>query len=166
MFPNSSAPSTIGAAPSFAAQFDAPLPRDLREDARSMSCDAFHSRYAPASGPLRLGTWQCTDAYRPASRLGPGARNFQATIGIGDRISTSTAAASGPVAALTGMLHDRGIAIEMLNFHQLHAGGSTATFIHASDGTRDEWAMGWSEDPTQSALRALIACANRLRTVA
>jgi hypothetical protein len=24
--------------------------------------------------------------------------------------------------------------------------------------------MGWSEDPTQSALRAVIACANRLLT--
>jgi hypothetical protein len=38
----------------------------------------------------------------------------------------------------------------------------TATFICGSDGVRAEWAMGLSEDPTQSALRALIACANRL----
>jgi hypothetical protein len=36
------------------------------------------------------------------------------------------------------------------------------TFIQGSDGCRAEWAMGRSEDPTQSALSAVIACANRL----
>jgi hypothetical protein len=162
MFFTSSTRSAIGAAPTFAAQFDGLLPRELREEADSMSNDAFHVRYTPTSGPLRLGYWQCTDADRPATRLGPQARNYQATIAVGDRIGTSTAAASGPVAALTAMLHERGIAVEMLAFHQRNANGSTATFIRGTDGVRDEWAMGWSEDPTQSALRAVIACANRL----
>lgn len=128
-----------------------------------MSTDAFHARYMPSAGPLRLGQWRCTDATRPGSRLGPQPRTYQATIAVGDRIDTSTAAASGPIAALTAMLHDRGIAVEMLTFHQFHANGDTATFIHGSDGARDEWAMGWSDDPTQSALRAMINCANRLR---
>ncbi|MDT5398290.1 MAG: hypothetical protein QOK33_1521, partial [Mycobacterium sp.] len=88
--------------------------------------------------------------------------NYQATIAIGDRISTSTAAATGPVAALTAMLYDRGVAVETLKFHQLRADGGVATFIHGTDGARDEWAMGWALDATQSALRAVIACANRL----
>ncbi len=127
-----------------------------------MSNDAFHARYTPTSGPLRLGHWQCTDADRPATRLGPQPRNYQATIAIGDRIGTLSAAASGPVAALTAMLHGRGIPVEIRAFHQRHAGGSTATFIRGTDGVRDEWAMGWSDDPTQSALRAVVACANRL----
>jgi len=127
-----------------------------------MSSEVFLATYAPSSGPLRLGTWQCTDVDRPAFQLGPQARKYQATIAVGDRISTSTAAASGPVAALTEMLFERGIALEMLKFHQLDADGGTATFIRGTDGARDEWAMGWSDDPTQSALRAVIACANRL----
>ena len=131
-----------------------------------MSSDAFHATYAPTFGPLRLGQWQCTDARRPATQLGPQARNYQATIAIGDRISTSTAEGSGPVAALTAMLYDRGIAVEMLKFHQLRAGDSVATFIRGTDGARTEWAMGLSEDPTQSALRAVISCANRLLTAA
>ncbi len=76
----------------------------------------------PASGPLRLGHWQCTDAERPSTRLGPQARNFQATLAVGDRIGTSSAAACGPVAALTAMLYDRGIAVEMTAFHQVPAG--------------------------------------------
>jgi hypothetical protein len=131
-----------------------------------MSFDSFLAEYASSSGPLRLGHWTCTDAERSAARLGPQPRNYQATLAVGDSISTSTAAASGPVAALTAMLHDRGIAVEMTAFHQLPSGEQTATFIRGSDGLRTEWAMGWSDDPTQSALRAVIACANRLITAA
>ncbi|HVQ48620.1 MAG TPA: homocitrate synthase [Mycobacterium sp.] len=155
--------SATSAAPlSFAAHIDAPMPRGLREEAHAMSFEAFHDEFGSRSGPLRLGHWQCTDAERRSTRLGPQARNFQATLAVGDRIGTSSAAASGPVAALTAMLFDRGIAIEMTAFHQVPAGEHTATFVRGCDGARSQWAMGWSDDPTQSALRAVIACANRL----
>ncbi len=127
-----------------------------------MSWECFVATYGHAAGPLRLGHWQCTDGEQPAGRLGPQARNFRAMIAVGDQLSTSTAAASGPIAALTTMLHERGIAIETVKFHQLRSGDDTATFIYGTDGVRAEWAMGWAADPTQSALRALIACANRL----
>lgn len=127
-----------------------------------MSFETFLDLYAPTTGPLRLGQWACTDAERPATRWGPQARNYQATLAVGDRISTSSAKASGPVAALTEMLYERGIAVEMTAFHQLAAGDNTATFICGSNGGHSEWAMGLSDDPTQSALRAVIACANRL----
>jgi hypothetical protein len=146
----------------FGDHFGAALPRGLRERADAMSWDSFVATYGHTAGPLRLGQWACTDAERPAGRLGPQARNFRAMIAVGDRISTSTAAASGPIAALTAMLHDRGIAIETLKFHQMRSAGCTATFICGSNGIRAEWAMGWGEDPTQSALCAVIACANRL----
>ncbi|KUI43849.1 homocitrate synthase [Mycobacterium sp. IS-1590] len=139
---------------------DAPPPRGLREEADAMSFETFLAEYAPTSGPLRLGNWSCADGDRPATRLGP--RNYQATLAIGDRICTTSAAAQGPVAALTSMLYDRGISVEMTAFHQVQAGERTATFIHGSDGLKSEWAMGLSEDATQSALSAVIACANRL----
>ncbi|MBV9351520.1 MAG: homocitrate synthase [Mycobacterium sp.] len=141
-----------------------PLPSGLRKDAETMSWSTFTTTYAPSAGPLRLGHWECIDPERPATRLGPQPRSFRATLGFGDRIETATASATGPVAALTAMLYVLGIAIEMLRFHQLQSGDNTATFIRGSDGDRAEWAMGWSEDPTQSALRAVIACANRLLT--
>ena len=150
-----------GAAP-FATHVDGPMPRGLRQEADAMSFETFLDEYAPSTGPLRLGQWSCTDAERPATRLGPQARNYQATLAFGDRISTSSAKASGPLAALTEMLYERGVAVEMTAFHQLPAGASTATFICGSDGGHSEWAMGLDEDPTQSALRAVIACANRL----
>ena len=139
-----------------------PLPRGIREDADTMSWSTFAATYAPTAGPLRLGNWECTDTARPATRLGPQARTFQATLGFGDRIETATAIATGPVAALTAMLYDHGIAVEMLRFHQLRSEETTATFIQGSDGCRAEWAMGCAENPTQSALAAVIACASRL----
>jgi hypothetical protein len=146
----------------FGQHFGAVLPRGLREEAGEMSWASFVATYGHTAGPLRLGQWACTDTERPAGRLGPQARNFRAMIAVGDHISTSTAAASGPIAALTAMLHERAVAVETLRFHQMRSAGLTATFIRGSNGIRAEWAMGWAEDPTQSALRAVIACANRL----
>lgn len=143
-----------------------PLPSGLREDADTMSWSTFTATYAPSAGPLRLGYWECADADRPATRLGPQGCTFRATIGFGDRSETATATATGPVAALTAMLYELGIAVEMLRFHQIPAGDDTATFIRGSDGRHDTWAMGWSPDPTQSALRAVIACANQLLSAA
>lgn len=146
----------------FAAHVDGPIPRALREEAEMKSFQEFVEGYVPTNGPLRLGQWSCTDGERPSGRLGPQARNYQATIAFGDQIGTSRAAASGPVAALTEMLHERGVAVEMTAFHQVPAGEHTATFVRGSGGGRTEWAMGWSDDPIESSLRAVIACANRL----
>ncbi|CAN5481600.1 hypothetical protein BH10ACT9_BH10ACT9_14840 [soil metagenome] len=123
-----------------------------------MSWDGFLATYGHSAGPLRLGAWECADP----QRLGPQLRNYQATLAFGDRIATSRAAAPGPIAALTSMLYEHGIALEMLDFHQLKMGRDTVTFIRGTDGSGDEWAMAWAEDATQSALRAMVACANRL----
>jgi hypothetical protein len=155
MFPKTSAPSVTNRA---STHLPITLPLGLREEAVSMSFDEFRATYASTSGPVRLGNWECTDGYR----LGPQARNYRATIAVGDRISTATAAASGPVAALTAMLYDRGVAVELLKFHQMDSEDGIATFVRGTDGSAAEWAMGVSDDATQSALRAMIACANRL----
>ena len=141
----------------FADLFDRPLPRDLRGDAEAMTHDAFTDSYGAGPGPVRLGSWTT-----PASSVN-GVGDYRATIAVGSRIATSTATATGPIAALTAMLHERGITLEALRFHQLPTtAGATATFIRGTDGTDDAWAMGWARDPQQSALRAMIACVNRL----
>ncbi|GAB7071133.1 homocitrate synthase [Mycobacterium hodleri] len=160
-FPTTTISTTVDAASSrapFAGPFPSSLPRGLRDEARALPSEAFHAKYAPSSGSVRLRNWECLDAAKP----GPQARRYQATIAVGDRIGTCVTAASGPLAALTAMLHDRGVAVEMLQFHQVRAGDETATFIRATDGRRQEWAMGWDRDATESALRAVLACANRL----
>ena len=151
-----------GAGVWFGHHFGAALPCGLREQAEVMTWENFVATYSHAAGPLRLGHWACTDTERPAGRLGPQARNFRAMIAVGDHIGTSTAAASGPIAALTAMLHERGITVETLRFHQMRSDVATATFIRGSNGIRAEWAMGLAADPTESALCAVIACANRL----
>jgi hypothetical protein len=139
--------------------FCAPLPFELREHAEAMSWSAFTDTYSPSDGLVRLRSWECDER---GARLGPQPRRFCATLVVGDRIETATVHASGPVAALTAMLYDRGVGVEMTRFHQLAAATHTATFVQGSDGRRREWAMGWSEDATESALQAIIACANRL----
>ncbi|MEV0674789.1 homocitrate synthase [Mycobacterium sp. NPDC050441] len=161
MYLTSSAPQS-SATSSFAAHFSNPLPRGLREAGESASWEQFLDEYAAGPGALKLGQWTCTDTERSASRLGPQARHYEATLALGDTISTSTAAASGPIAALTEMLYARGITVETKSFHQLPTGGQIVTFIEGCDGLHSEWAMGLDEDPEQSALYAVIACANRL----
>ncbi|OBJ56496.1 homocitrate synthase [Mycobacterium sp. 1423905.2] len=150
------------AASSFVRQFGVALPRGLREQAEAISWESFVATFAPTTGPLRLGQWACIDPERPAGRLGPQPRNYRAMVAIGDSITAATASASGPVAALTAMLHGRGITVEILRFHQFDTACDTAAFVYGSNGARAEWGLGMSADRTQSALRALIACANRL----
>jgi hypothetical protein len=151
-----------GAGSRFADRFDVPLPRGLREQAEQLSWERFVAAYGHTPGPLRLGQWACLDGERPAARLGPQGCTYRATIAVGDRIGTCTAAAGGPLAALTTMLHEQGIALEVLGFHQLGCGEHTATFIHGSDGRSAAWAMGLETDAGQSALSAVITCVNRL----
>lgn len=143
-----------------------PLPRGLREFADTMSWGTFTATYSPVSGPLRLGHWECVDGDRRATRLGPQPRRYRATFAIGDRIEEATEAACGPVAALIAMLYRVGVPMEMASFHQLACGNHVATFIHGSDGEHFEWGLGWSDDKEESALRAVIACANRIMTLA
>jgi hypothetical protein len=149
----------------FGARFGVALPRGLREQADIMSWESFVAIYGRNAGPLRLGHWECADSDRAATRLGSQARDFRAVIAVGDHISTLSAAAGGPIAALTAMLHERGVSVEIVKFHQMRSAIGVATFIRGSDGARTEWAMGWSDGPTQSALRAVIACGNRLFAV-
>lgn len=149
---------------SFQDRFDTRLPRELREPAARLTWDGFVATYGRAAGPLRVRRWRCLDADRPAARLGPQGRTYQAMVAVGDQVGTCTAAAHGPLAALTTMLHDCGITLEILGFHQLRCGDETATFIHGSNGRTAAWAVGFSVDAGRSAVQAAITCANRLLT--
>ncbi len=149
-------------ASSFAARVTGRVPAPLRSSADRNTFDEFVAEFAPTTGPVRLGQWACDSAERPSTRWGPQPQTYRATLALGDRIGTAQATACGPVAALTAMLYERGIAVEMTAFHQRTAGGDVVTFIEGANGTRVEWAMGLASDPVQSALRAVVACANRL----
>ncbi|MFM1722985.1 2-isopropylmalate synthase [Rhodococcus sp. PAM 2766] len=139
----------------FFQRFGTHLPRDLRTQAQGLSWTEFAQRFAPTGGPVRLGSWT-------SEHLGAGRHTFTATLGLGDRISSASATATGPIAALTSMLFDAGFQLEILSFHQQRTSEGTATFILAEHDGERRWAMAIAEDCNASAREAIIAGANLL----
>lgn len=139
----------------FFQRFGTHLPRDLRAQAQGLSWTEFAQRFSPTGGPVRLGSWT-------SEHLGPGRHTFTATLGLGDRISSASATATGPIAALTSMLFDAGFQLEILSFHQQRTSEGTATFILAEHDGERRWAMSIAEDCNASARDAIIAAANLL----
>lgn len=147
-------PSRIPAAP-FAGRFSGLIPRELRLLADSLSWQEFLDSYGPAAGPIQLDAWAETGGR-------PGTRHFDATIEMGSRRRTVHVDAHGPIAALSGALHEAGFGIEILAFHQQKTADGTATFVNCEHDDRRHWAMAIADDDTDSALRAIIAAANLL----
>lgn len=144
---------------SFAAHFDAPLPRDLRNQAGEMSWTTFNQRFSSTNGPIRLGSWD--------SRIARGGRTtYDATFGIGNSIHSATATTYGPIDALTSMLYNAGFHIEIISFHQqnLLDGSHTATFILGEFDGRQEWSMAIDHSGTESSIRSIIGAANILHS--
>ncbi|BCN85963.1 2-isopropylmalate synthase [Rhodococcus hoagii] len=139
----------------FFQRFGTHLPRDLRAQAQGLSWTEFAQRFSPTGGPVRLGSWT-------SEHLGAGRHTFTATLGLGDRISSASATATGPIAALTSMLFDAGFQLEILSFHQQRTSEGTATFILAEHDGERRWAMAIAEDCNASAREAIIAAANLL----
>ncbi len=141
----------------FAQRFGNALPRGLRLEAGRMTWPAFTAAYAPTAGPLRLEAWA-------EQRINSSISQYTATIGIDHARRDATIAASGPISAMTAILHETGHPIEVTSFHQQPAGERTATFIHCTDGIRKRWAMGMGDDCTDSILQAFITAANLLHS--
>ncbi|WP_305093065.1 alpha-isopropylmalate synthase regulatory domain-containing protein [Prescottella sp. R16] len=139
----------------FFHRFGTRLPRDLRAEAQGLSWTEFAARFAPTGGPVRLGAWT-------AAALGAGRGTYTATLGIGDRIMSATATATGPVSALTSMLYDAGFQLEILSFHQQSTSAGTATFVLCEHDGERRWAMAIGADGIASSLSAIIAGANLL----
>lgn len=139
----------------FFQRFGTHLPRDLRTQAQGLSWSEFTQRFSPTGGPIRLGSWETTG-------LGAGRNTYTATLGLGDTITSASATATGPIAALTSMLYDAGFQIEILSFHQQRTSAGTATFILCDHDGERRWAMAIGEDCISSSLDAIIAGANLL----
>ncbi|MFD4181769.1 alpha-isopropylmalate synthase regulatory domain-containing protein [Rhodococcus sp. NPDC058514] len=139
----------------FALRFGTPLPRALRTEAAGMNWRTFLATYSPPRGPIRFGRWS-------AHALGAGRSEFRATLALGDTIHQAKATAAGPIAALTSMLYDAGVQLEILSFHQQDAGGRTATFLLCEHDGRRHWSVGLADTATESSIEAMIAGANIL----
>ena len=140
----------------FAARFGRPLPLALRAEAAGTSWTDFAATYAPRRGPLHLGRWS-------AVALTGGLCAYEATFALHGAIHSSAAVATGPVSAMTGMIHELGFRLEIRSFHRLDMGEYHGTFLLCeSDDERTCWAMGLGSTAAESTLRAMTAGINRL----
>ncbi len=83
----------------FFQRFGTHLPRDLRAQAQGLAGPSSPA-LQPHGGPFRLGIWT-------SEHLAP-VGTVHRPLGLGDRISSAAATATGPIAALTSMLFDAG----------------------------------------------------------
>jgi hypothetical protein len=147
--------STAAPSDPFSDRFGARLPRELRTEAAGMSWTAFEAAYAGGPHLIELTDWAM-------HRLGATQIAFEATLTYrGKRHSVATTC-SGPIAALTGILYDLGVNIEILSLHQMPVDGRTATFIHAERDGQRHWAMAIGDNGVNSSLHAVVAAANYL----
>lgn len=146
----------------FGHHFGVALPRGLREQVGALSWERFVAVYGldrrtRAPGALVL-------CRRRAARHPDGPAGAQLScrdrrrrphrhIHRGGR--RSGRGAHDHAARARNSVRDTGLSPDVL-------GKSRGDLIRGTNGARTEWAMGWAKDSTESALRALIACANRL----
>ncbi|WP_068270455.1 alpha-isopropylmalate synthase regulatory domain-containing protein [Aldersonia kunmingensis] len=147
--------ATPAASDVFAERYGITLPRAIRAEAAELSWPEFLDRYCPATGPIRLGSWA-------AGACGSGIWRYEATLEFDERPTTFVVSATGPMAALTAMLHEAGAGLEILEFHQFRAGAGMATVVRCERDGRRHWGAAIAADGTESALRAVIAAANIL----
>jgi hypothetical protein len=140
----------------FAARYGRALPLALRAEAAGMSWADFATTYAPQDGPLHLADWNGT-------ALTGGLSAYEATFALDGAIHTSASVATGPVSAMTGMIHELGFRLEIRSFHRQDMGDTHATFLLCeSDDERSCWVMGLGATAAESTLRAMTAGINRL----
>ncbi|MFW0789367.1 hypothetical protein [Gordonia sp. CPCC 205333] len=130
------------------------LPRGIAQEAANMDWNGFTSTFAP-EGAIRLGSW----ATEPAAR---DQIDCRATLSIDNRILSLHAKASGPIGAMTSMLHDIGAPIQIVSLHQRTSGDQVITFLLCENDDRQCWAAGFGASSDEASINALIAGANRL----
>jgi hypothetical protein len=147
--------ATSAASDVFAQRYGITLPRAMRAEVGELSWPEFLDRYCPTTGPIRLENWI-------AGPCGSGMWRYEATLEFDERPRTFVVSATGPMAALTVMLHEAGAGLEILEFHQFRAGAGMATVVRCERDGGTHWGAAIAADGTESALRAIIAAANIL----
>lgn len=119
-----------------------------------MTFDEFTDSFG-ATGTIRLGTWSLAPA--PADMV-----EFRATMAYADRIMSLSATSTGPIGAMTSILHDLGAPVFVVTLHQRPTDNGFAAFLLCERDDRQCWAYGAGATGDEANVNALIAGANQL----
>lgn len=119
-----------------------------------MTWQQFVDEYT-TNGAIRLGSW--TVAPAPGDMV-----ECRATIAYDDRIMSMTATAAGPVGAMTSILHDLGVSVQIVRLHQRRLDDRNVSFLLCEHDRQQCWATGDGDTTADANINALIAGANRL----
>ncbi|MGV9712615.1 hypothetical protein ACWDTI_18365 [Gordonia sp. NPDC003424] len=119
-----------------------------------MSRQGFNDEYTPR-GTIRLGSWTVEPARQDMVTC-------HATIAFADRIMSLQAQSTGPIGAMTSMLHDIGAPVQIVRLHQREVDGTITTYLLCENDDRQCWACGTGHTGDEANVNALIAGANRL----
>ncbi|SIR94133.1 2-isopropylmalate synthase [Williamsia sterculiae] len=148
----------LSTADPFVDRHGSPLPAALRSEAAGLSWESFAAVYR-ASGPYRLGSWSAT--------AGPDDLcDYRATLGCGDEIVAVDERASGPIAAMSAILHRIGVGLDIVALHQRTTIDGVITFLGCERNGRRLWSMGQGADSAAASVDALIAGVNRFAQAA
>lgn len=140
----------------FRSRFGRRLPKAMREEARGMDWKTFRRTYSP--NDIRVEQLRST-------RRSAGRRHFEIGItglradGLGTRVSIT---AMGAQSAMSEVLSDHGLAVEILEFHQFEIFEATVTFIYTMHNSKRSWAVGFGADRDTSIASALCSAATLL----
>lgn len=119
-----------------------------------MTWQQFTDEYG-ATGAIRLGAWSLTP--RPADMV-----ECRARIAYADSVKSFEATATGPIGAMTSILYDLGVGIQILSLHQRSADGHVTTLLLCERDNRRCWCCGNGDNSDEASINALVAGANRL----
>lgn len=140
----------------FRARFGVRLPSGMREEARGMEWKKFIQTYAPSNVRVE---------YLRSERLRAGRHEFHMSMtglrndGQGTAVDIT---AMGACSAVSEVLADHAMPVEILEFHQFEIFEATVTFIYTVHKSHRAWAVGFGADPNLSIANALCAAAGRL----
>ncbi|MBE7160169.1 MAG: hypothetical protein INR72_02895 [Williamsia herbipolensis] len=140
-------------APCASAHFPGLLPRAVRADADALSWESFSATYAPDGG-TRLGSWHATSTRNDLTE-------YHATIATADRIWSLRETATGPLAAVTAMLHATGVCVEITGLHQQRIGAQTAMLVEVERDGRRAWGLGIDDAGDRAGVIALLHALDR-----
>ncbi|GAB08026.1 hypothetical protein GII30_20735 [Gordonia amarae] len=119
-----------------------------------MTWEDFTDQYS-GDGHIRLAAYSTKPADRDMI-------DCQATLAVADDLFSLRATATGPVGAMTSILHDIGAPVAIVELRQRKTDDAFATYLLCEHNGTRRWAYGTGTTGDDANVNALVAGANRL----